>query len=49
MTTDEKIRELAGILVDVISDLKTIVPHNYRSNLEYLQETAEALAEEDTE
>lgn len=49
MTTDEKIRELAEILEGVISAIQTVVPHNYRTHLEWLQERAEALAEEDIE
>ena len=49
MTTEEKIRELAEIVDFCISALLAVVPHNYHNHLEYLQERAEALAEEDAE
>ena len=47
MTTDEKIRELAEIVGFCIDALFAVVPHRYRTHLEYLKERAEALTEED--
>lgn len=49
MTTDEKIRELAEIICFCVDALFSVVPHHYKTHLEYLKERAEALAEEDDE
>ena len=49
MTDAEKIRELAEIVGFCIDSLFAVVPHHYKTHLEYLKERAEALAEEDAE
>lgn len=49
MTHEEKIHELAEIVGFIIDAVLAVVPHNYHSHLEYLQERAMSLAKEDAE
>lgn len=46
MTPEEKIRELAEIVSFCIDSLLSVVPHNHKQHLQYLQERADELAKE---
>lgn len=46
MTTEEKIQELAQILVEMLPSLFSAVPQNHKAHIEYLMERAEDLAQQ---
>ena len=47
MTTEEKLKELAGIVAESLDALLSVVPHRFQQHLEYLQKCAVSLVEDD--
>ena len=49
MTTEEKLKELAGIVAESLDALLSVAPYNYQQHLVYLQKYAVSLVEDDEE